>query len=96
MIPFSIDLEKKCIEALKDIYKVLISIGKIQSKEIVARDNAVLCLQSLASMYKIDKIESEETIVRHYNAILTNLNATMLERYTKRDFSNIFEKYIKA
>ena len=47
------------------------------------------------SLYKIDKIENEETIVKHYNAILTNLNATMLERYTKRDFSNIFDKYIQ-
>lgn len=75
---------------------MLISIGKIQSKEKIARDNAILCLESISSMYKIDKVESEETIVRHYNAILTNLNATMLERYTKRDFSNIFEKYIKA
>jgi hypothetical protein len=96
VMPFSIDLEKKCIEALKDIYKALISIGKIQSKEQVARNNAVLCLEAMSSMYKIDKVESEETIVKHYNAILTNLNATMLERYTKRDFSNIFEKYIKA
>jgi Bacterial PH domain/YvbH-like oligomerisation region len=93
--PFSIDIEKKYIEALKDIYKALTSIGKIQTKEEIARENAVLCLQSMSSMYKIDKIESEETIVRHYNAMLTNLNATMLERYTKRDFSNIFEKYIR-
>jgi Bacterial PH domain len=94
--PFSIDLDKKCIEALKDIYKVLITIGKIQSKEKIARDNALLCLQALSSMYKIDKIESEETIVKHYKAILSNLNATMLETYTKRDFSKIFEKYIKS
>jgi Bacterial PH domain len=94
--PFSIDLDKKCIEALKDIYKVLITIGKIQSKEKIARDNALICLQALSSMYKIDKIESEETIVKHYKAILSNLNATMLETYTKRDFSNIFEKYIKS
>ena len=93
--PFSIDIEKKYIEPLKDIYKALMSIGKIQTKEEIARTNAVLCLQSMSSMYKIDKIESEETIVRHYNAMLTNLNATMLERYTKRDFSNIFEKYIR-
>jgi hypothetical protein len=93
--PFSIDIEKKYIEPLKDIYKALTSIGKIQNKEEIARENAILCLQSMSSMYKIDKIESEETIVRHYNAMLTNLNATMLERYTKRDFSNIFEKYIR-
>ncbi len=93
--PFSIDLDKKCIEALKDIYKVLISMSKIQAKEEIARNNAILCLESVSSMYKIDKIESEEAIVRHYNAMLTNLNATILERYTKRDFSNIFEKYIQ-
>jgi hypothetical protein len=95
-IVFSIDLDKKCVESLKDIYKALISIGKIQGKEEIARNNAILCLQSVASMYKIDQVESEETIVRHYNGILANLNATMLERYTKRDFSNIFEKYIKG
>ncbi|PSB58790.1 PH domain-containing protein [Chamaesiphon polymorphus] len=95
VMPFSIDVEKKFIEALKDIYKALISISKIQSKELIARDNAVLCLQAVSSMYKINTIESEETLVKHYNAVLTNLNATMLERYTKRDFSNIFEKYIK-
>jgi hypothetical protein len=94
-IPFSIDLNRNCIEALKDIYKVLITISKLQVKEEVARNNALLCLQSVSSMYKIDKIESEETLIKHYNAILTNLNATMLERYTKRDFSNIFEKYIR-
>ena len=93
--PFSIDLDKKCIEPLKDIYKTLISIGKIQAKEKVARENALLCLQAVSSMYKIDKIESEDTISKHYNSLLNNLNATMLDRYTRRDFSNIFEKYIQ-
>ena len=93
--PFSIDLDKKCIESLKDIYKTLISIGKIQAKEKVARENALLCLQAVSSMYKIDKIESEDTISKHYNSLLNNLNATMLDRYTRRDFSNIFEKYIQ-
>jgi hypothetical protein len=95
VIPFSIDLDKKCMESLKDIYKALISIGKIQTKEIIARDNALRCLQAISSMYKIDKIESEETISKHYNSLLTNLNATMLDRYAKRDFSNVFEKYIQ-
>jgi Bacterial PH domain/YvbH-like oligomerisation region len=94
-VPFSIDLEKKCIEALKDIYKVLITIGKIQGKEQIARNNAITCLESLSSMYKITNVVSEETIVNHYNLMLTNLNATMLEKFTKRDFSNIFEKYIQ-
>ncbi len=93
--PFSIDLDKKCVESLKDIYKVLITIGTLQAKEETARKHALLCLQPLASMYKIDKIESEATIIKHYNALLANLNATVLDRFAKRDFSNIFEKYIR-
>jgi hypothetical protein len=47
-------------------------------------------------MYKISNVESEDAIVKHYNAMLVNFNATILERYAKRDFSNIFEKYIRT
>jgi Bacterial PH domain/YvbH-like oligomerisation region len=93
-IVYSIDVQKNYLPALKDIYKTLITIGKHQQKEQIARNNAVLCLEAVSAMYKINNIESEETIVKHYNTLLSNLNATMLERYTKRDFSNIFEKYI--
>lgn len=94
-IHFSIDINRNCIEALKDIYKALITIGKIQAKEDIARNNAIVCLEAISSMYKITSIESETTLVQHYNALLTNLNATVLDKYTKRDFSNIFEKYIR-
>jgi hypothetical protein len=92
---FSIDVTKNSLESLKDIYKALITISKFQSKQAIARDNATLCLQALASMYKIGTIESEETIVKQYNSLLFNLNTTMLESYRKRDFSNVFEKYIR-
>lgn len=94
-ITFSIDVEKKSLESLKDIYKALITIGKFQSKQAIARDNATLCLQALTSMYKLSAIESEETIVKQYNALLVNFNTTILESYRKRDFSNVFEKYIR-
>ncbi|MGL5941802.1 MAG: PH domain-containing protein [Waterburya sp.] len=95
-LTFSIDVNKNCLESLKDIYKVLITIGKLQQQQEIARNNATLCFQTLASMYKINTIESEEVIVKHYNAMLLNFNAAILDRYTKRDFSNIFEKYIRA
>ena len=49
-IPFSIDLHKNCIESLKDIYKALITIGKIQAKEDIARNNAIVCLEAISSM----------------------------------------------
>jgi hypothetical protein len=92
---FSIDVTKNALESLKDIYKVLITIGRFQSQQAIARNNATLCLQSLASMYKIGTIENEETVVNQYNALLVKFNAIMLEQYKKRDFSNIFQKYIR-
>ncbi|MEN9870575.1 MAG: hypothetical protein RLZZ171_1563 [Cyanobacteriota bacterium] len=92
---FSIDVDRKSLESLKDIYKVLITISKLQHKEEISRNNAVLCLQALSSMYKINNIENEASIVQHFNTIFVNFNATILERYTKRDFSDIFEKYIR-
>ncbi|NJK49132.1 PH domain-containing protein [Candidatus Gracilibacteria bacterium] len=95
-INFSIDVNKNSLESLKDIYKALITIGKLQMNEEIARQNATLCLQALASMYKLNTIESEETIVKHYHTILVNFNTVILERYKKRDFSNVFEKYIRA
>jgi Bacterial PH domain/YvbH-like oligomerisation region len=95
-INFSIDVNKNSLESLKDIYKVLITIGKLQMNEEIARHNATLCLEALASMYKLNTIESEETIVKHYQAILLNFNTTILDRYKKRDFSKVFEKYIRA
>jgi hypothetical protein len=93
-IYFSIDITKNAIESLKDIYKALITISKLQVREEIARDNAITCLNAVTSMYKIGNVENEQTVVNYYNAILQNLNATILDRYTKRDFSNVFEKYI--
>jgi hypothetical protein len=46
-------------------------------------------------MYKITSIENEAALVQHYNALLNNLNSTRLDKYPKRDFSNVFEKYIR-
>jgi hypothetical protein len=93
---FSIDVHRNYLESLKDIYKVLVTINKLQAKEEISRNNAALCLQALSSMYKINNVENETSIVQHFNTLFVNYNATILERYTKRDFSNIFEKYIRT
>ncbi len=93
---FSIDVKKRFIESLKDIYKALITIGKLQDRNEIARANAVRCLDAVTSMYKVSAVQSEEVIVRHYNAILDNLNVTVLDRHAGRDFSHVFERYIHA
>ncbi|MBA3442637.1 MAG: PH domain-containing protein [Pyrinomonadaceae bacterium] len=93
---FSIDVRRNFLESLKDIYKALITIGKLQDRNEIARANAMRCLDAVASMYKVNTIESEGTIVKHYNAVLDNLNVTILDRHAGRDFSDVFEKYIHA
>jgi len=93
---FSIDVKKHFLESLKDIYKALITISRLQHKDEIARSNAMQCLGAIASMYKINSVGSEEAIVKHYNAILDNLNLTILERHAGRDYSHVFEKYIHA
>lgn len=93
---FSIDVRKNFLEALKDIYKALITIGKLQERNEIARGNAVRCLEAVASMYKVGSVESGDVIVGHYNAILDNFNAVILDRLAGRDFSHVFEAYIRA
>lgn len=91
---FSIDVRKNFIEPLKDIYKALITIGKLQRRDALARDNAMHALGALGSMFKIGSAQSEAVVVQHYNAILDTLNATTLDRFHRRDFSPVFERYI--
>ncbi|MFB2979912.1 PH domain-containing protein [Microseira sp. BLCC-F43] len=93
---FIINVNKNCLEGLKDIYKALIAINRIQKKEEIALNNAYHSLELLKSMYKIGNVESEEEIVKHFNAAFSSLNVTILDRCNKRNFSDVFEKYIRA
>lgn len=91
---FSIDIKKSMIEQVKDIYKALLSIAKQQSRDAIARDNTLRTLQSFGDMVKLNNLANEQALVSHFNAVLINLNATVLDRYTTRDFSKVFERYI--
>lgn len=92
---FSIDVKKTFIEQLKDIYKALITMNKLQNRDEVARENAARCLQATADMFKISPT-SEEAVVKTFNSLLENYNSTILDRYTRRDYGRVFEKYIQA
>ncbi|AKJ31658.1 PH domain-containing protein [Caldimonas brevitalea] len=93
---FSIDVKKNFLEQLKDIYKALHTIGKIQARNEIARQNVLPCLDAIGSMYKLGTLDSEATLVKHYQTLLHAVNTTLLERYVKRDFSDVFEKYIHS
>ena len=92
---FSIDVRKSFIEALKDIYKALTAISRLQARNEQARTNATHVLGAIASMYKINAAGTDDAIVRQYNGLLENLNSTVLDKFGGRDYASVFETYIK-
>ncbi|WP_020652296.1 PH domain-containing protein [Massilia niastensis] len=93
---FSIDVKKTFIEQLKDIYKALISIGKQQQRDAVSRDNALRALDATASVHKLNIAPGAGSLVSQYSELLAALNTAMLDTHTKRDFSDVFTKYIHS
>lgn len=91
---FSIDIKKTFIEQLKDIYKALITIGKQQTRDAVCRDNALRALDATASVHKLNVAPGENGLVGVYGNLLEALNTAMFETHLKRDFSDVFTKYI--
>ncbi len=93
---FSIDVRKSFLEPLKDIYKALTMISRLQGRNEQERANAMRTLDAISSMYKVNAAGADDAIVKQYNALLDNLNATVLDRFAGRDYSAVFEKYIQA
>lgn len=94
--PYSIDISKKHVEDLKDIYKALFTIGRQQRKDAMGRDNALRCLDATAALYKLNTVENDAALLGRYTALLDHLNTTMFERFTKKDFGDVFETYIRS
>ena len=91
---FSIDVKKTFIEQVKDIYKALISIGKQQHRDAISRDNTIRALDATASAYKLTSAPAGSSVVAQYSELLAALNTAMLDTHTKRDFADVFTKYI--
>jgi hypothetical protein len=91
---FSIDVKKSFIEQLKDIYKALTTIGRQQRRDAVCRDNALRTLDATASVHKLNIAPGAGSLVSQYGELLEALNTAVLDTHTKRDFSDVFAKYI--
>ncbi|MGS0940878.1 PH domain-containing protein [Pseudomonas luteola] len=89
---FSIDIKKTFLEQVKDIYKSLIGISKIQHLEELKRANALKVLD----VTKIANPASPEHITQQYTGTLDTLNTLMLETYMTHDYSAVFSKYVQA
>ncbi|MBA3919732.1 MAG: PH domain-containing protein [Gemmatimonadaceae bacterium] len=93
---FSIDVRKDYLEALKDIYKALHTIGKLQRQDEIARNNAMSAASVVGSMLKLNSPAAPGAVVEHYQSMLAALNTAVLEQHLRKDFSGVFEKYIHA
>lgn len=93
---FSIDVRKDSLEALKDVYKALHTIGKLQQRDAIGREHAGQSAAVLGSMLKLNGAHDPATVQAHYRAVLEALNAAVLEQHTRRDFSEVFEKYMRV
>ena len=93
---FSIDVRKDHIEQLKDIYKALHTIGKLQRHDEQGRSNAMSAASVLGSMLKLNSASDPAAVSAHYRSLLDELNEAVLQRHLRKDFSTVFEKYIHA
>lgn len=93
---FSIDVRKDFLEALKDIYKALHTIGKLQRQDEIARNNAMSAASVVGSMLKLNGPAAPGAVTEYYQSMLSALNTAVLEQHLRKDFSGVFEKYIHA
>lgn len=93
-IRFSIDVKKTFIEQLKDIYKALITIGKQQKRDAGCRANALAALDATASVHKLNIAPGAGGLVSQYGELLEALNTAMFDTHMKRDFTDVFTRYI--
>ncbi len=93
--PFSIDVRKNFIEQLKDLYKALVSIGKLQERDEQARQIAMQCLGVTGQMFKLGHEVSEEQVSRHYVSLLNTVNSVVLDKLSRKDYGGVFERYIQ-
>lgn len=95
-LAFSIDVRKDNLEALKDIYKALHTIGKLQQRDAIGREHAVQSASVVGSMLKLNSANDPATVQAHYRAVLEAMNTAVLEQHTRRDFGEVFQRYAHA
>lgn len=95
--PYSIDVHKKYLEQLKDIYKALIRIAEIQKEGEIAMEYARLSLNTAAAT--LGRSSHNGPVVDAFNA-LTQASFGWLsgahQKYVVKDFGSVFERYIHA
>ncbi|MFN8673816.1 MAG: PH domain-containing protein [Candidatus Sericytochromatia bacterium] len=93
---FSIDVHKKHIEELKDLYKALIKISEIQHEDSklyeISQNSINTSAQVLSKVSKVDlNLEEQFKAINQY---VFDWNMKSRDRFICKDFTAIFEKFI--
>lgn len=93
---FSIDVDKNEIESLKDIYKALIKMQQITDSNKFMLEKSEQTLQMAVTACGSHKIEKENLsdIFKEINEYSFKWIEISREKYVKKDFTDVFKKYI--
>lgn len=94
---FSIDVHKKHIEELKDLYKALIRIAEICRENEMSMEYAEKSLNLAASTLGRSTSNQDSNVVDNFrvlNETAFNWLMNSRKKYNVKDFGYVFEKYI--
>ncbi|MEG0051265.1 MAG: PH domain-containing protein [Terrisporobacter sp.] len=92
---FSIDVDKKQIEQLKDLYKALFEIGKIQCRNHKSYEYGINSLNMANDAIGRSHTEGNAaTIIEEITKFNFKWMNDIRETYNNKDFGEVFEKYI--
>ncbi|MFT9847754.1 PH domain-containing protein [Aneurinibacillus sp. REN35] len=94
--PYSIDVHKKHLEELKDLYKALLKIAEISHENEIALSFAGQSLD-LASTTLTRVTSTESNLVEQFKGLNQAAFSWLMdtkEKYTVKDFGSVFERYI--
>lgn len=95
---FSIDVDKKQIEQLKDLYKALLKISELQVENAHLHEMSDRSLElSIGALGRVNKAEIDlAEQARKLNDFAWEWLAKSRTDYVRKDFSEVFEKFINT
>lgn len=92
---FSIDVDKKQIEQLKDLYKALFEIGKIQHKNRQSYEYGMKSLDMANDAISRGRVEGNmASMIEEITEFNFKWMNDIRDTYNNKDFGYVFEKYI--
>ena len=92
---FSIDVDKKQLEQLKNLYKALVEIGRIQGKNSTSIEDGMNSLKMANEAISRSSLQGNASeIVKELTTFNFNWMQNIRNEYNNKDFGYVFEKYI--